>query len=60
LTSRTVSGPKYEVTEDKKESWPSSGKLAKEADIIWLATDDDREGEAISWHLKEALGLKTN
>ncbi|MBD0259528.1 MAG: DNA topoisomerase I, partial [Cytophagales bacterium] len=50
--------PKYEITEDKKEIVAQLRKLAKEADIIWLATDDDREGEAISWHLKEALGLK--
>jgi DNA topoisomerase-1 len=33
-------------------------KLAKEADIVWLASDEDREGEAISWHLFETLGLK--
>jgi DNA topoisomerase-1 len=50
--------PRYEVTDDKKEVVSQLRKLAKEADIIWLATDDDREGEAISWHLKEALGLK--
>ncbi len=50
--------PRYEVTDDKKEVVAQLRKLAREADIIWLATDDDREGEAISWHLKEALGLK--
>jgi DNA topoisomerase I len=49
--------PKYEVTSDKKEVVKDLKKLAKEADIVWLATDSDREGEAISWHLKEALGL---
>jgi hypothetical protein len=32
-------------------------KLAKEAETVWLATDEDREGEAISWHLYETLGL---
>src|SRR5918998_1520849 len=50
--------PTYEITADKKEVVAQLKKLAKEAEMIWLATDDDREGEAISWHLKEALGLK--
>lgn len=50
--------PTYEITEDKKEVVSQLRKLAKEAEVIWLATDDDREGEAISWHLKEALNLK--
>ncbi|MBC8111163.1 MAG: type I DNA topoisomerase, partial [Verrucomicrobia bacterium] len=50
--------PVYEVTDDKKEVVSQLKKLAKDADIVWLATDDDREGEAISWHLKEALNLK--
>lgn len=50
--------PTYEITADKKEVVAQLKKLAKEAEIIWLATDDDREGEAISWHLKEALNLK--
>jgi DNA topoisomerase-1 len=50
--------PTYEITADKKEIVAQLKKLAKEAEIIWLATDDDREGEAISWHLKEALNLK--
>ena len=35
-------------------------KLSKKAEMIWLATDEDREGEAISWHLKEALELEDN
>lgn len=52
--------PTYEITEDKKEIITQLKKLAKEAETIWLATDDDREGEAISWHLKEALNLKDN
>ncbi|MFT6866351.1 MAG: DNA topoisomerase-1 [Cyclobacteriaceae bacterium] len=49
--------PTYEVSADKKEVIRELKKLAKEADIIYLASDDDREGEAISWHLKEALNL---
>jgi DNA topoisomerase I len=48
--------PSYEVSPDKKKVIDELKKLAKGADV-WLATDDDREGEAISWHLKEALGL---
>ncbi|MGV3561427.1 type I DNA topoisomerase [Larkinella arboricola] len=50
--------PVYEVSPDKRQVISELKKLAKEAEEIWLATDDDREGEAISWHLKEALGLK--
>ncbi|MEQ8239578.1 MAG: type I DNA topoisomerase [Cyclobacteriaceae bacterium] len=49
--------PTYEITADKKEVIRELKKLSKEADIIYLASDDDREGEAISWHLKEALNL---
>src|SRR6478735_10178426 len=49
--------PTYVVSADKKEVVSQLKKLAKEAEIVWLATDDDREGEAISWHLKEALKL---
>jgi DNA topoisomerase-1 len=49
--------PTYEVSADKKEIVKELKKLAKESDIVWLATDDDREGEAISWHLKESLDL---
>ncbi|SOE19759.1 DNA topoisomerase I [Spirosomataceae bacterium TFI 002] len=48
--------PKYEVSADKKKVVTELKKFAKGAEV-WLATDDDREGEAISWHLKEALGL---
>jgi DNA topoisomerase-1 len=50
--------PKYIVSTDKKKVITELKKLAKEAEIVWLASDEDREGEAISWHLKEALGLK--
>lgn len=49
--------PTYEITSDKKEVVRELKKLAKAAEIVWLATDDDREGEAISWHLQEALNL---
>ncbi len=50
--------PSYEVSPDKKKLVSELKALAKAADEVWLATDDDREGEAISWHLKEALGLQ--
>ncbi|MEO6631444.1 MAG: type I DNA topoisomerase, partial [Mucilaginibacter sp.] len=43
---------------DKKQVVSELKKLAKEADMVWLASDEDREGEAISWHLFETLGLK--
>lgn len=49
--------PDYEVTPDKKKVVTELKKLAKAAEVIWLATDEDREGEAISWHLYETLGL---
>lgn len=52
--------PKYEVMPDKKKVITELKKLSKDADMVWLATDEDREGEAISWHLYEALGLKPN
>ena len=44
--------------EGKKKVINELKKLVKSADKVYLATDPDREGEAISWHLKEALGLK--
>ncbi len=50
--------PNYEVSSDKKKIVAELKKLAKKAETVWLATDEDREGEAISWHLKETLGLK--
>lgn len=49
--------PVYEVTPDKKVLVAELKKLVKAAEIIWLATDEDREGEAISWHLYETLAL---
>lgn len=49
--------PNYEVSADKKQIVAELKKLAKAADVIWLATDEDREGEAISWHLYETLDL---
>lgn len=49
--------PTYEISADKKQVVSELKKIAKEVDTVWLATDDDREGEAISWHLKEALKL---
>jgi len=49
--------PKYEITSDKKKLVTELRKLARESNIIWLASDEDREGEAISWHLMETLGL---
>jgi len=47
----------YEVDPDKKKTITELKKAAKTADTIWLATDEDREGEAIAWHLCEVLGL---
>lgn len=49
--------PTYEVSVDKKEIISNLKKLAKEAEMVYLASDEDREGEAISWHLKEVLDL---
>ncbi|TDO20641.1 type I DNA topoisomerase [Pedobacter duraquae] len=48
----------YEVPVDKKQVVAELKKLAKGAEMVWLASDEDREGEAISWHLYETLGLK--
>ncbi len=49
--------PKYEVSADKKALVAKLKTLAKNADMVWLASDEDREGEAISWHLAEELKL---
>jgi len=50
--------PKYIVSADKKKIVTELKKLAKDAKMVWLASDEDREGEAIAWHLKEVLNLK--
>ena len=50
--------PVYEVSVDKKTVVAELKKLADQAEVVWLASDEDREGEAISWHLKEVLKLK--
>lgn len=50
--------PDYSIPEDKKELVKNLKKAAKESETVWLASDEDREGEAISWHLYEVLNLK--
>lgn len=50
--------PKYIVSPDKKKVIAELKKVVKDAEMVWLASDEDREGEAISWHLKETLGLE--
>ncbi len=49
--------PTYEISPDKKEVIAKLKKLSEDAQMVYLASDEDREGEAISWHLKEALDL---
>ena len=49
--------PNYIVSSDKKDVVKGIKKLAEKAEVVWLAGDDDREGTAISWHIKECLGL---
>jgi DNA topoisomerase-1 len=49
--------PHYIIPEDKKARVKELKKLSDKSEIVWLATDEDREGEAIAWHLKEALEL---
>ena len=49
--------PKYEVSADKKALVTKLKSLSKQAETVWLASDEDREGEAISWHLSEELKL---
>ncbi|WP_336126824.1 type I DNA topoisomerase [Mesoflavibacter sp. CH_XMU1422-2] len=49
--------PKYQVSSDKKAVVKKLKDLAKKAETVWLASDEDREGEAIAWHLAETLGL---
>ena len=50
--------PKYEVPADKQKVVAQLKSQADQAQMVWLASDEDREGEAISWHLYEVLGLK--
>ena len=52
--------PHYEIDPNKKKVISELKKLAKDADTVWLASDEDREGEAIAWHLYEVLKLKDN
>lgn len=52
--------PDYRISSDKKEVVRKLKKMAKEADTVWLASDEDREGEAIAWHLAEELDLSEN
>ena len=52
--------PNYEISTDKKKIVTELKKLSKEAETVWLASDEDREGEAISWHLANALKLDEN
>ena len=49
--------PTYIISEEKKKTVNELKKLAKTAEKVWIATDEDREGEAIGWHLCQALGL---
>ena len=52
--------PAYEISPDKTKIVNELKKLSKEAETVWLASDEDREGEAISWHLAESLKLDMN
>src|SRR6478752_4791269 len=49
--------PKYEVAADKKKVITELKKAAATADTVWLASDEDREGEAIAWHVAQVLKL---
>jgi DNA topoisomerase I len=53
----TTFDPEYTILSDKKKLITELKKKAKQVDYVWLATDPDREGEAIAWHVQEALGL---
>ena len=52
--------PHYEIPEEKKKLVSELKSNAKNSEKVWLASDEDREGEAISWHLCEVLGLDEN
>ena len=56
IDERTLE-PEYEIPEEKKKLVTELRSQAKKAEKVWLASDEDREGEAISWHLCEVLGL---
>ena len=49
--------PQYEIIDNKKNVVSELRSEARKADMVWLASDEDREGEAIAWHLTEVLGL---
>lgn len=51
--------PEYEIPADKQKVVDDLKKASSSAETIWLASDEDREGEAISWHLAQVLGLDT-
>ncbi|MDE6304005.1 MAG: DNA topoisomerase I, partial [Paramuribaculum sp.] len=57
LNSGSEFTPEYEIPEDKIELVKKLKKAASEAETVWLASDEDREGEAIAWHLFEVLDL---
>ena len=50
--------PQYEIDTDKKKVVSELKKVMKSVNQVWIATDEDREGEAIGWHVANALGLK--
>ena len=50
--------PEYQISEEKNKLVAELKKASKNADMVWLASDEDREGEAIAWHLRETLNLK--
>jgi DNA topoisomerase-1 len=52
--------PRYKVPDEKKKVVNDLKQLAKKSKEVWLASDEDREGESISWHLAEELGLDPN
>lgn len=53
----TTFAPQYEIPSDKQKVVQTLKKMSAESETIWLASDEDREGEAISWHLQQVLGL---
>ncbi|MCH5217365.1 MAG: type I DNA topoisomerase [Muribaculaceae bacterium] len=59
IKSDSTIDPIYEIPDEKKELVRKLKGEVKKADMIWLASDEDREGEAIAWHLFEVLGLKS-